>query len=188
MGCYCVRASMWLRDMLKALSRWRSLPWGPSKRANRVDSLAGWRAGVGFRYNCAPVMNKLAISLTALVLGGCSTVWLPVYSVEVDTDQVPGVVVRSETLQGVLRVGTPSLDLLAGSGGQVVLGLPVRNIDIEPIRVVAELRFLAADSQGVREHKQRAVMELPSMEVRELRVVSAVTGVFGFEARFTWDT
>ena len=131
-------------------------------------------------------MHKLAISLATLALSSCSTIWLPAHSIEDERVCAPGIIVHGDSLQGILRVGTPRAELV-WPDNRLLVCLPVRNVDIEPIRVVAEVRFLESGARGITQISRQTVMALSSMEGGQVELLSAGPGDFGFEVRLMWD-
>ena len=131
-------------------------------------------------------MHKSVILLVALALSSCSTIWLPAHSIENEKVFAPGIIVHGDSLQGILRAGRPRAELVWPDQRLRVV-VPIRNIDIEPVRVVVELRFLQADAGQITEVRRQTVLSLSSMEIREAELTSSGPGVFGFEVRLMWD-
>ena len=131
-------------------------------------------------------MHKSVILLVALALSSCSTIWLPAHSIENEKVFAPGIIVHGDSLQGILRAGRPRTESVRPDQRLRVV-VPIRNIDIEPVRVVVELRFLQADAGQITEVRRQTVLSLSSMEVREAELTSSGPGVFGFEVRLMWD-
>lgn len=131
-------------------------------------------------------MHKSVILLVALALSSCSTIWLPAHSIENEKVFAPGIIVHGDSLQGILRAGRPRAESVWPDQRLRVV-VPIRSIDIEPVRVVVELRFLQADAGKITEVRRQTVLSLSSMEVREAELTSSGPGVFGFEVRLMWD-
>lgn len=131
-------------------------------------------------------MHKAVLSLVALALSGCSTIWLPARSIENEKHSAPGIIVHGDSLEGIVRAGPPQAESVWPDQRLKVV-VPIRNIDIEPIRVVVEIRFLEAEAGRIAEVRRRVVLSLESMEVRQAELSSSGPGVFGFEVRLMWD-
>ena len=131
------------------------------------------------------MMTRL-IPLVTLALSACSAVWLPARSIENEVEHVPGVFVRSDTLQDILRAGTPLTERLQPEDFLRVV-VPIRNIDIEPVQIVVQVQFLDAHGRTIPGEQQHDVMVLSALGTGNFQAISRGSRAAGFELQLMWD-
>ena len=131
------------------------------------------------------MIHRLA-PLFALALAACGTPPYPAYAIEDDAERIAQVVVADGILQEILRVGTPLVERLQPDDYLRVL-VPVRNVDDEPVQILAQLSFVDAEGRPLQDDTNRQVMMLPSGGTVNFVAISQGPRAEDFVLRLMWN-
>jgi len=125
--------------------------------------------------------------LTALfVLVACNPPPYPAWSATNDAELVSQVVVSDAKLQDVVRIGR-ILATRTQPDNNLRLVVPVRNIDDEPIRILAQFSFLNAQKEPLLDDTNRQVQILPPGGTVNLECISRSAQAADWTLRLSWD-
>ncbi|MFO1076722.1 MAG: hypothetical protein U1E73_03240 [Planctomycetota bacterium] len=125
----------------------------------------------------------LLVSLP-LAVSACAVRPYPAYAIEDDAETVTNAVVADSTLQGVVRVGRA---LVERKEGLLHVVVPVRNVDDEPIRVLAQISFLDTDRRPVGDSSNQQVKVIDPGNTLETEWVSRGREASDYVLRLSWD-
>jgi len=131
-------------------------------------------------------MRPLLLRTVSLcLLAGCAARPYPAYAIENDAELISNVVVSDGSLQSVVRVGKA---LVARTeGGLLRVVVPVRNIDDEPIQVLAEISFQDAQRQPIGDTTNRQVRLIPAGGTVDMEWVSRSQQAADYVLRLGWN-
>ena len=130
--------------------------------------------------------TSLLRCLSLCLLAGCSsTSPYPAYAIEDDAEQISNVVVSDLSLQDVVRVG--KAQMLRTSSGQLRVIVPVRNIDSEPIQVLAQISFQDAQRQPIGDTTNRQVAIIPAGGTVDMEWTSRNQQAADYVLRLGWN-
>ncbi|MCA8964539.1 MAG: hypothetical protein H6838_04390 [Planctomycetes bacterium] len=127
----------------------------------------------------------LAIAFCAAWFASCSTAPYPAYAIEDDAEQIASVVVADAALQDVIRVGRAQVSRL--QTGELKVIVPVRNIDDEPIQVLAQITFRDEQRQSVGDTSNRQVQIIPAGFTVDLMWTSLSKDAADYVVRLGWN-
>ena len=116
----------------------------------------------------------------------CSAPPYAAYAIEDDAEAVSQVVVGDATLQDVLRAGRPLVERMAPDDNLRVI-VPIRNIDDEPIQVLAQMAFLDLQRQPLPDETNRQVLTLAPGMTQNFESISRGRKAADFVLRLTWN-
>ncbi len=125
----------------------------------------------------------LALSLFA---ASCSAPPYPAYAIEDDAESMAQVVVADASLQAVVRAGRPLVERTQ-QGDFLRIVVPIRNIDDEPISVLAQVAFLDNQRQPLPDESNRQVLLLPPGGTSNFEAVSRQSRASDFVLRLSWN-
>lgn len=134
-------------------------------------------------------MNRslsLAVSTASLFLSACNPPPYPAWSETNDAELVSQVVVSDARLQDVVRIGRV-LATRAQPENNLRIVVPVRNIDDEPIRILAQFSFLTAQKEPLLDDTNRQVRIIPSGGTVNLECFSRSAQAADWTLRLSWD-
>jgi uncharacterized protein YcfL len=130
---------------------------------------------------------RLAAVPFALLLTACgSAPPYPAYAIEDDAEAITQVVVTDASLQAVIRAGRPLVERLKTDDYLRVV-VPVRNVDDEPIQVLAQMAFLDAQRQSLSDETNRQVLIIPPGGTSRFEALSRDARAADFVLRLSWN-
>jgi hypothetical protein len=121
-----------------------------------------------------------------LALAACAAPPYPALAIEDDAEQVAQVVVADATLQAIVRAGRPLVERLRPDDYLRVI-VPIRNIDLEPIQVLAQMAFLDEQRQPLPDETNRQVLILPAGGTQNFEAISRGARAADFVLRLHWN-
>lgn len=116
----------------------------------------------------------------------CSAPPYAAYTIEDDAEKVSQVVVSDAALQSVVRVGQPLVERVQ-PGDFLRIVVPVRNIDDEPIQILAQAAFLDGQRNTLPDETNRQVLLLPPGGTSNFEALSRQTRAVDFTLRLSWN-
>ncbi|MGE3171395.1 MAG: hypothetical protein AB7O97_02140 [Planctomycetota bacterium] len=132
-------------------------------------------------------MRTTAVLLVPALLVACTSAPpYPAYAIEDDAEAIAQVVVMDVTLQDVIRAGRPRVERVTPDNYLRVL-VPLRNIDDEPIQVLAQMEFLDEQRVALSDLTNRQVVQIPSGGTHHFEALSRDPRAADFVLRLGWD-
>ncbi|MDO8349426.1 MAG: hypothetical protein Q7T30_04260 [Planctomycetota bacterium] len=119
------------------------------------------------------------------LLAGCAARPYPAYAIENDAEMISNVVVSDGSLQSVVRVGKALVARTAS--GELRVVVPVRNIDDEPIQVLAQISFQDAQRQPIGDTTNRQVAIIPAGGTVDMEWISRSQQAADYVLRLGWN-
>ncbi len=131
-------------------------------------------------------MKSLFLPGVALaLLAACSIRPYAAYAIENDAELISNVVVADGSLQSVVRAGKA---LVARTPqGQLRVVVPVRNIDDEPIQVLAQMSFQDDQHQPIGDTTNRQVAIIPAGSTVDTVWISRSQQAADWTLRLSWN-
>lgn len=131
-------------------------------------------------------MAALALAGTAFLASACSSPPYPALAIENDAELANHVVVTEGSLQDVVRVGHPLVERMPATNVLRVV-VPVRNIDSEPIEVLAEMTFQTVQKQPIGDDTNRQYMRIPAGGTKNFECISKKQEAADYVLRLGWN-
>ncbi|MBK8099906.1 MAG: hypothetical protein IPK26_22620 [Planctomycetes bacterium] len=132
-----------------------------------------------FRYP-VPACAALAI------LTGCSSPPYAAYAIEDDAELVSHVVVADGSLQDVVRVGQPLVERMPGNNALRVV-VPIRNVDDEPIEILAEMSFQTVQKTPLMDDTNRQYKRIAAGHTINFEAISRKQEAADWVLRLSWN-
>lgn len=116
----------------------------------------------------------------------CSAPPYAAYAIEDDAEATAQVVVSDAALQSVVRVGRPLVERVQ-PGDFLRIVVPIRNIDDEPIQVLAQAAFKDGQGMQLPDETNRQVLLLPPGGTSNFEALSRETRAVDFVVRLSWN-
>ena len=129
------------------------------------------------------LMLPFAVSLFATA---CSAPPYAAYAIEDDAEAIAQVVVADASLQAVVRAGRPLVERIQ-PGDFLRIVVPIRNIDDEPIQILAQAAFLDGQRQTLPDETNRQVLLLPPGGTSNFEALSRQPRAADFVLRLSWN-
>jgi hypothetical protein len=137
-------------------------------------------------------MNFLRLSvpaaLGALLLGACGSA--PPYAahtIEDDAELETNVTVTDSELRDVIRVGeNPRVERVPGTN-QLKVVVTIRNIDDEPIQILAQMSFLSGQKEPIGDDTNKQVKLLAPGETITHVAISKMAEAKDWQLRLSWN-
>lgn len=131
-------------------------------------------------------MNHRLAPMALVALAACSAPPYPAYAIEDDAELIAQVVVADATLQDILRAGPPLVERLPPENYLRVV-VPIRNIDVEPVQVLAQFAFLDEQRRPLSDETNRQVRILPAGGTENFEAISSGPRAADFVLRLMWN-
>lgn len=133
-------------------------------------------------------MNTIPFAFAGalLALAACSAPPYPAYAIEDDAEEVAHVVVSDALLQDIVRVGRPLIERLHQSELLRVV-VPIRNIDDEPINILAQMSFQNAQRVPIGDDTNSQAKIIPAGSTVNFDVTSRSTEAADYILRLSWN-
>jgi len=130
-------------------------------------------------------MKTFLASVSLCLLAGCAARPYPAYAIENDAEMISNVVVSDGSLQGVVRVGKALVERT--KGGELRVVVPVRNIDDEPIQLLAQISFQDAQRQPIGDTTNRQIAIIPPGGTVDMEWISRSQLAADYVLRLGWN-
>lgn len=134
--------------------------------------------------------KRLALSVAVLGLVSASCSSAPPYAalaIEDDAEMAANVTVTDGELLDVIRVGTnPLVERVPGTN-QLKVVVTIRNIDDEPIQILAQMSFLNAQKQSIGDDTNKQVKLLAPGETITHTAISKMAEARDWQLRLSWN-
>lgn len=124
-------------------------------------------------------------TVSLCLLAGCAARPYPAYAIENDAEMISNVVVSDGSLQSVVRVGKALVERT--KGGELRVVVPVRNIDDEPIQLLAQISFQDAQRQPIGDTTNRQVAIIPPGGTVDMEWISRSQLAADYVLRLGWN-
>ena len=131
------------------------------------------------------MIRRIAL-LSLLALSACGSPPYPAYSIGNDAERVSQVVMSDAILQEILRAGVPLVERLQPEDYLRVV-VPIRNVDDEPVQVLAQMSFLDRERRPLLDDTNRQVMILPAGGTSNFEAISRGPQAEDFVLRLSWN-
>ena len=136
-------------------------------------------------------MNLHRQSVCALVVVLLSTACssAPPYAalaIEDDAEMTSNVVVADSKLYDIIRIGSPFVERVAGTN-QLKVSVPIRNIDDEPIQILAQVSFLNERKQPIGDDTNKQVKLLAPGDTVTHVAISKQAEAKDWVLRLSWN-
>lgn len=131
-------------------------------------------------------MNLRKLAFLSLFAAACSAPPYPAYAIEDDAEEIAQVVVADVTLQDVVRAGRPLVERV-GTDDLLRVIVPIRNVDDEPIQVLAQIAFLDRERRPLPDETNRQVLLLAPGMTSNFEALSRGSKAADFVLRLTWN-
>lgn len=135
-------------------------------------------------------MNRslvLGSALGLLLLSACSSAPpYAAYAIEDDAELGNHVVVSDKSLRDVIRIGHPLVERIPG-GDNLRVVVPVRNIDDDPVQVLAQLDFRDRQQRPLGDSTNRQVMTIPAGMTVNVEAISVRADAMDYILRLSWN-
>lgn len=131
-------------------------------------------------------MKALTIPSALLLLAACEAPPYVALAFDSDAEVTSQVVVSDASLQNVVRVGKPLMERM-NPDGQLRVIVPVRNIEQEEIRILAQFAFLNAQRQPLPDETNSQAKILRAGSTMNVEAISRGRDAADFTLRLTWD-
>jgi hypothetical protein len=136
-------------------------------------------------------MNKNSLRFAArfLVLGLAACGSAPPYAalaIEDDAELMSNVVVADGELLDIIRVGRASVERVPGTN-QLKVIVPIRNIDDEPIQILAQVSFLDAQRAPIGDDTNEQVKMLGAGSTQSHVAISKFDRAQDWVLRISWN-
>jgi hypothetical protein len=134
-----------------------------------------------------PTLSTLCLCTGLLALSACSsTPPYPALSIEDDAEMTSNVTITDAKLHDVVRVGAPLVERVEGTN-QLRVAVPIRNIDEEPIQILAQVSFLNRQKQPIGDDtNQQVKLIAPGGTITHV-VVSKLAEAQDWQLRISWN-
>ncbi len=129
---------------------------------------------------------KSHIPALFLLLTACNAPPYAAYAIEDDAEEIAQVVVGDASLQDVVRAGRPLVERVQPEDLLRVV-VPIRNVDDEPIAVLAQMAFLDRERRPLPDETNRQVLLLAPGMTSNFIAVSRGAKASDFVLRLTWN-
>lgn len=130
--------------------------------------------------------SRFALFALSLSFAACSAPPYPAYAIEDDAEKVSQVVVSDASLQAVVRAGNPLVERVQ-PGDFLRIVVPIRNVDDEPIQVLAQAAFLDGQRNTLPDETNRQVLLLPPGGTSNFEALSRQPRAADFVLRLSWN-
>jgi hypothetical protein len=110
----------------------------------------------------------------------------PALAIDDDAEEVWQVVVADATLQEIVRVGRPLVERLHPDEFLRVV-VAIRNVDEEPIQILAQMAFLDAQRRQLPDETNKQVLLLPPGSTQNFQAISRGPRAADFTLRLEWN-
>ncbi len=133
-----------------------------------------------------PFPRRWAPFLAFGLLAACSSAPpYAAYAIEDDAELGNHVVVADKALRDVIRVGHPLVERVPGDNLRVVV--PIRNIDDDPVQVLAQLDFRDRQQRPLGDSTNRQVMTIPPGMTVNFECISVRSDAMDYILRIGWN-
>ena len=131
--------------------------------------------------------NAFSLAICALVFAGCGAA--PPYAalaIENDAELTSNVVVADAKLHDILRVGPPFVERVQGTN-QLRVTVALRNIDDEPIQILAQTSFLNSRKQPIGDDTNKQVKLIAPGDTITHVAISKQAEAMDWVLRISWN-
>jgi hypothetical protein len=136
------------------------------------------------------IRHRLSVpaALCAVLFAGCSSV--PSYAalaIEDDAEMTNNVTVTDSELRDIVRVGgRPFVERIPGSN-QLKVTVTIRNIDDEPIQILAQVSFLNERKEPIGDDTNKQVKLLAPGDTITHTAISKMAEARDWQLRLSWN-
>lgn len=129
---------------------------------------------------------QLLVSLFSVLAVACSSPPYPAFAIEEDAESQSQVVVTDALLQSLVRAGRPLVERTQ-NGDFLRIVVPIRNIGVESISILAQAAFLDGQRQPLPDETNRQVLMLPAGGTSNFEAISRQSRASDFVVRLSWN-